>query len=786
MTTIKRAKCLALLSVFAVALGMVSGINAADKFSDGSKTWDTTTANWGTTSGSYTGSTWDNAAPDSAFLEGSAGTVTLGEDIDINGMTISVANYIVGGTDSLNFSSGGTIANTGGAATLSCGISGSPDITTTKNLTFSSTSANMALGTITPSEIYIYFESTTTGNTLAGSTYSRRNKLNFNGSGTWTVGDVYGGEFYIRAGNLIVNGTLTTNYRYIRLMGGVLHYNNPAVIGLGDPFWLEGGSLDNSSGAAITTSANNPAQQWLADWTFIGSQGANSDLDLGTGVVTMNATRTITVSNALTTLTVGGAISDGGNIYGLTKAGAGTLKLDGLNTYTGETTINDGTLSITQPYLADLAAVRIASGAVLDLSFVGTDDVSFVFINGVLGSTGTWGALGSGADNETAQITGTGLLNAPEPTALEGVRYWDGGTTDIAGDGNAVSAGGAGTWNTSVRNWDAGPGVAHTNWNNAGTDLAVLFGTAGEVTLLEDITLGGLLIEVDNYTIQSNTLHFASGGAITNASTTTSGGRLATITVAITGDPAVRSETGANQFTAFAPTVGSVTLGACGGPGGLEFGGTTSGNSIASIAGNKGCWDGSGTWTLNGTAAAYEYWIDSGTLIVNGLLKCNNRALHFAGGTLVVNGSVEVAGGNVIDMSAGTTLRGTGFVNDGDLPTVPVGATLAPGDPTGTLTITNGNCAISGTLQIEVDSAQSPTHGTLAVDGTLDISNATLDVNVTSLPGGTMVIATYETLVGTEFSSVTGWPSESIDYAANGGTAIVLVGTPSGTLIIVR
>jgi len=69
MTTRKSGKCLALLSIFAVALGMVSGINAADKFSSGDKTWDTTNSNWGTvTSGPYTTATW--VSGDNAIFEG--------------------------------------------------------------------------------------------------------------------------------------------------------------------------------------------------------------------------------------------------------------------------------------------------------------------------------------------------------------------------------------------------------------------------------------------------------------------------------------------------------------------------------------------------------------------------------------------------------------------------------------------------------------------------------------------------------------------------------------------
>ena len=65
---------------------------------------------------------------------------------------------------------------------------------------------------------------------------------------------------------------------------------------------------------------------------------------MGTGAVTLGSSRTVTVNAS--TLTVGGVISDGGNIYSLTKAGPGTLAISGQNTYTGGTVVNGGTLSL--------------------------------------------------------------------------------------------------------------------------------------------------------------------------------------------------------------------------------------------------------------------------------------------------------------------------------------------------------------------------------------------------------------------------------------------------------
>ncbi|MCX6873749.1 MAG: autotransporter-associated beta strand repeat-containing protein, partial [Verrucomicrobia bacterium] len=144
---------------------------------------------------------------------------------------------------------------------------------------------------------------------------------------------------------------------------------------------FNGGNLDQSSGAAITTSTYNPSMQWDANFTFFGSNGANSDLNLGTGSVLLTGSRTVTIHNDAT-LTVGGAISGGANGYGLTKDGTGTLVLVGANTYGGDTTVNGGTLAVsgnsianTNKLVIDGGKVDVAAAAneVVDTLYFGTN-----------------------------------------------------------------------------------------------------------------------------------------------------------------------------------------------------------------------------------------------------------------------------------------------------------------------------------------------------------------------------------------------------------------------------
>jgi autotransporter-associated beta strand protein len=94
------------------------------------------------------------------------------------------------------------------------------------------------------------------------------------------------------------------------------------------------------------------------------------------------------------------------------------VTLSGTNTYTGDTTIASGTLSISQPYLADSSTVGIAATAKIDLNFVGTDVVAGLLIDNTPAASGTWGATGSGATNiDDTHFSGTGVLQVGAVTA---------------------------------------------------------------------------------------------------------------------------------------------------------------------------------------------------------------------------------------------------------------------------------------------------------------------------------------------------------------------------------
>ena len=71
--------------------------------------------------------------------------------------------------------------------------------------------------------------------------------------------------------------------------------------------------------------------------------------------------------------------------------------------------------------------------------------------------------------------------------------YWDGGTANIPGTGDAISAGGSGTWNTTIQNWDPAPsGTAYAAWPAVqNTHVANFAGSGGTVTLATNLGASG-------------------------------------------------------------------------------------------------------------------------------------------------------------------------------------------------------------------------------------------------------------------------------------------------------
>ena len=289
---------------------------------------------------------------------------------------------------------------------------------------------------------------------------------------TLTIGGIISGTGFgltkSGAGALVLSGANTYSGA-TTLNAGTLSLGSSTALGSGT-LVITGGTLDSATANLINT-ANN-AQNWNGNFAFAGT----NSLNLGSGIVTMNATRTVTVSDK--TLTIGGIIS--GNGLGLTKSGAGKLVLGGTNTFTGATTLSAGTLSV---------------GADANLGNAN----ALVFNGGTLQVTGT--ALTSYA----AGVIGSHAVTLT-PNATVGF--------DIANVGNTFSV-------TQSLNQGAG------GLTKAGAGTLVLVGTNGYTG--QTTVNGGVLLVSGSITGSTTVVNSGGtlGGTGTAGSVTVSGGVIA-------------------------------------------------------------------------------------------------------------------------------------------------------------------------------------------------------------------------------------------------------------------
>ena len=270
-------------------------------------------------------------------------------------------------------------------------------------------------------------------------------QIQYNGAAQGGIAHIFnGGALETRGGNPNQFGLGNQpNPQLIFIDGGVLSYKDASAVqmnestsGNASSFTYAGNNAMRLNNSASTdtgsyTLANNLGTKNYVRLEMIGTttsvarsitiDGANGGSILLDGTsatitngVTLSGASTFTAMGADSTLT--GLLSGGGTLI---KAGSAKLTLGTSESYTGNTQIDAGILSISAAFLADNADVLIANSAFFNLTTGTSDTIDQLFLGGVEQAAGVYGALLSGAQYQITSITGSGTLNVvtgvPEP-----------------------------------------------------------------------------------------------------------------------------------------------------------------------------------------------------------------------------------------------------------------------------------------------------------------------------------------------------------------------------------
>jgi len=571
----------------------------------------------------------------------------------------------------------------------------------------------------------VTFSANTTGPQIAGN----KNMIVVTGAGTTTAGQiigpwattgtaanaqtdyaVYSGN-YVTAANLAANNVETT--------------------------WA---STDNINFNAATTltgtrTVNTLRYSGAADTLALGSNNLETTglLNGGSGVLTITGTGALTtpsgggnlyVTTGSSGITNGAPITNNAGTVNLVKSGTGgTLILNGLNTYTGTTTINAGTLQLGTNGTANGANLNggsyagdifIAGGATLDIQTNASQTLSGVI---------------SGDGNIVKRYSGTLTLSGSNTYT---------GTTSIT----PLTTAGGGTIVVSSLNSVVGGSAS----SSLGAPTTVANGTIG---------LGSTTVQT-GVTLQ----YVGSGETTDRVIDFRMNGTGATKTIDTSG-------LGTLRFTSTPTASGSTT------------------NDITLQGSNNGQFDGglpfvfrnftktgTGTWTLGGVVGSTgSFSISNGTLIAT-----DPRALGAAIGNLATSGPTIAGAGTLSlrnDSSVTFGVANTGYNINNSASGATINVDRVTGTGSNTLTVGNlTTTSTAATWQLNFTGANgvSLNAGTLTTPTTASVTTHTISNTIAG--GGGLTLAGI-----TGGGTTTG----TLAFTGNGNTTVTGAITQAGT-----
>lgn len=629
-----------------------------------SGTWDTTTAQWATSNTpTDTPVPWPNPAVAAGFPVGTSPLSSLNIEVDssidiagiFNGLSssVGVTNLVINGTGSLNIVDGQQGFWTG----------------------------NSKFNTI------LQLPLTGTGglqNQSSGSLYlSGQNTFS---GGIWTATPA---GLNFNSGNALGTGIITNT-------------SSPSVLAT---------PAKDSAGNNFATSAITITNSY---YTYGGGNGTLIYVGIAAAPTTFTGpmvlenpagnTETFQNQPGGTLVTISGPISGAANF---TKTGAGKLVLTGDNTYTGQTTINNGILSVVSYNSVVNGAAASSLGAPTDVAsgtinigattanmtniYTGPGETSDRVIN-LSGTTGTvtLQADGTGPLVFTSDFTASGA--GAKKLTLQGSNTGNnsvkGAIVDSTGGATSVTKSGAGTWELAGNNTYSGGTIVTAGQLNIGSATALSTGsfTNNGSTGKFDNTSGADLTIPNTALAQTGGFHYV--GSANNVTLSNP---------VLSGNGAARNA--------------------------IVDGHTLTFNALSQdTAGNGFAKGGIGTLRLVGTAS-----------------YTGATSISSNGGTLEVDGDIS--------SSSGVTVNGGVLQGVGTIPSVTLNASgaIAPGNGVGTITTGNETWNGGAHYAWQINDANGtagtdPGYDTIAINGTLTLAATSANqfsIDVQSLSGST-------------------------------------------------
>jgi len=581
-----------------------------------------------------------------------------------------------------------TMALTGGGnLTLSGAISGAGGITVTGTGTLILTNGGV---TAVAAENY-------TGNTVVNGATLTLFGPNAGTSGIYKSSSLTisnGGMVVVGMDNALAGSGGTLGALPITVdSGSTLTSLNTADGGAGTSTHIRGLLTLNGGTLATGGSGNQPAYgSWdLDDGVVVGPGTSTTSVISALNVVPDQAGGTVFnvgVSGASPDLDVQGTLIHGTGQAdtGINKQGSGTMQLDGINTYTGPTTISAGTLTISSSGLLGGAIGAYA---------------------GLITNNGTLNYNDSAAQTFSGAIAGSGVINVNAGTlTLGGANSYSGATTVASGANLTVVSGGV-----------------------SKSPITMSSGT----TFSENVvTVGGQWSLTNNLTFVDSSpalvINFSNSLSATVAPLSITGNInfATTLTLTLNGNALIPTGTyplitwtGTASGTAPTTANGNVTINLTGVTATVVQSGSTINLVVSSGTGPVSWNTGSGTW--NTTSAN---WLGSPTY-KDGDAVTFPDTTGSSPLTVTLNSTVTPSSVVFTNNTKNYVLSGNGGI---------AGATSLTEQGSGSLTLSTANTYTgptvvnNGTLTLDFTPASAPAGGIISSSSTLTLGNATLNI----------------------------------------------------------